>query len=145
MLALSSSFSITMFAMMGDKGEPIGNPNICWYMVCWKVKEVELKQMSIASINSGTLSVVRSSKWESLLSPSNTTCFAKSSGMVVNRLTTSNDICFCESLILKSLILLTNSVEFLVVKFVLPTKGLRMHLTLFITGGKFAPLLVILM
>ena len=88
LLALSSSFSITMFAMMGDNGEPIGVPNICWYMVCWKVKDVELKQISNVSINSGTLSVIRSSKWESLLSLSNTICLVRPSGMVVNRLTT---------------------------------------------------------
>ena len=90
--------------MVGDNGEPIRVPNICWYMVCWKVKEVELKQMSNAFINSGTLNVVRSSEWESLLTLSNRICFACSSGMLVNRLMTSNDTCFCESLILKSLI-----------------------------------------
>ena len=128
LFALSSSFFITMFAIMGDKGEPFGVPNICWYMVCWKVKEVELKKMSNASINSGTLSVARPCKWELLLSLSNTICFARSSGMVVKRLTTSNDTCLCELLILKSLILLTNSVEFLVVKFVLPLKRLKIRL-----------------
>src|SRR5436190_18849983 len=87
--AFFSISCITISAIIGDRGEPIGVPKVCWYMMLLNIKKVECKTKRIAMINSFIgISTFRDMNSHLLMMLS----MAKSNGMFVKRETTSRDI-----------------------------------------------------
>jgi len=91
-MALLSMSLKTKSAMMGDKGEPMGVPNFCLYIVLLKVKYVDSKIIFSAAINSSFGILLFSRMQSSLLT---TLSIAKSNGMFVNNDTTSRESNTC--------------------------------------------------
>ena len=116
-----------MFAIIGDKGEPIGQPKICLQMTLLITKNDDCKQISNASMIFGTARLVHSPKVQSSPTLLATMVLAVLSGTEV-KLTTSNETCDSDLPSLMNEINSTNSEEFLTVYWVFPTKGTRICL-----------------
>ena len=79
-MACSSRSSMERFAMMGDRGEPMGVPSICSKTLLWNWKQVDLKHNSMSSTSCGTGMQVLSIRVGSLVSLALTTSNASSIG-----------------------------------------------------------------
>ena len=79
-----------MFAVVGDKGEPIGQPKIGLSMTSLYTKNDDCKQISNAPMSSGTVRLVLSPKVQSSPTLLATMIFAVLSGTEVNELNGKN-------------------------------------------------------